>query len=366
MAESVVAGPRWVLLGTDTGKGIYRTRWDAATGEIGAVELAVATDRPNYFAMHPKLPVLYTVNEMDGAKAGVSGFRVDAKTGGLTLINEVSSRADGPCYVSVDHTGRSAFVADYAGGTVAAFDLGVGGKLEETAGVLNCRGNAACGALGPVKGRQEAAHLHCTVISPDNHFMLACNLGEDAIEVFRIAPGAKDPLGTPTRVAARAESGPRHVAFHPNGKWMYCIHELDATIDVYDWRVRGGKAEMTLRTGSTVSTLAVGTPLAGNSGCEIIVGDDGRFVYACSRGVNELMVYRVDAATGLLTEQQRLSCGGPVPRYIAFDPSRRWLLSCNQGAPGSVTVFAHDARTGRLSETPKTFAGETPMFVAWV
>lgn len=365
MAEPVAAAPRWVFLGTDSGKGIYRARWDASSGELGAVELAVATDRPNYFAMHPRLPVLYTVNEMNGAQAGVSGFRVDRASGGLTLINQASARADGPCYLSVDHTGRSAFVADYAGGTVAAYNLDAGGKLEETVGVVDCNKDAVCGALGPVKDRQEAAHMHCTVISPDNRFMLACNLGEDAIEVFAIAPGKKDPLGKPMRVGARAGSGPRHVAFHPNGRWVYCIHELDCTIDVYDWKVRGGKAQMTLRPQSTVSTLAAGAGLQGNSGCEIVAGDDGRFVYACSRGVNELMVYRV-GPEGLLTEQQRLSCGGQIPRYIAFDPTRKWLLSCNQARPGSVTVFAHDARTGQIGETPKTFAADTAMFVAWV
>jgi 6-phosphogluconolactonase len=123
---------------------------------------------------------------------------------------------------------------------------------------------------------------------------------------------------------------------------------------------------MKLREGSTLSTLAAGTSLTGNTGCEILVGDDGRFVYTCTRGVDELIVYRVDATSGLLTEQQRLSCGGKIPRIIAFDPTRKWLISCNQGGAGSVTVFAHDARTGHLSETPKTFAANTPMFAQWV
>ncbi|MES2393437.1 MAG: lactonase family protein [Acidobacteriota bacterium] len=366
LGESVVAGPRWVLLGTDTGKGIYRAKWDGATGELGAVELAIACDRPNFFAMHPTLPVMYSVNEMEGAASAISAFRVDRANAELTLLNKVSAKADGPCFVSVDQSGKSAFAADYAGGTVAAYDLAADGKLIETSGVFDCRGNAACGALGPDKVRQNAAHLHCTVVSPDNDFMLACNLGEDAIEVFPIAAGKKDPLGKPMRVEARAGSGPRHVAFHPNGKWVYCVHELDASIDLYDWSVRGKKAEMTLREGSTIGELAKGVGLAGNSGCEIVVSDDGKFLYACERGVNELTVYGVDAATGLLTELQRLPCGGGVPRYIALDPSRKWLVCCNQAAPGSVTVFARDAKTGRLSETPKTFAADTAMFVVWV
>jgi 6-phosphogluconolactonase len=358
------AGPRWVLLGTDKGKGIYRAAWNAATGELGKIELAAEAVRPNYFARHPKLPVMYTVNEGMGAQAGVSGYRVDAATGGLTLINEVGSGGDGPCYVSVDRRGRSAVAANYSGGTVAGFGLEADGTLRQAGGVFDCRKNPDCGALGPVKARQEAAHMHCATISPKNDFVLVCNLGEDAIEVFPLHPSlvSSEVLGTPTRVAARAGSGPRHVAFHPNGKWVYCVHELDCTIDIYDWSVVGGKPSMTLREGSVVSTLGKGVGLAGNTGCEVVMGDDGRFLYTCSRGVDEILVYRVDA-NGLLSEQQRMSCGGKVPRIIAFDPSRRWLVSCNQG--GTVAVLAHDARTGRLGAM-KVYEAETPMFSMWV
>jgi 6-phosphogluconolactonase len=363
---SAAAPPHWVLLGTDKGQGIYRARWNAAHGELGAVELAIACGRPNYFALHPTLPVLYSTNEMNGADSAISAFRVDQASASLTLLNKVSARADGPCYVSVDKSGRSAFAADYAGGTVAAFNLAPDGSLRETTGVLDCRNNPACGVVGPVKDRQDAAHMHCTVVSPDNRFLLACNLGEDSIEVFAIAPGARNPLGPAMRVAARPGSGPRHVAFHPNGRWLYCVHELDATIDLYDWKVQGAHASMTLRPASTVACLTPGTPLAGNTGCEIVLSEDGRFAYACTRGVNQLTVYRIDPHTGLLTEQQRLSCGGVIPRYIALDPSRRWLVCCNQAAPGSVTVFAHNPQTGHLDQTPKTFAVNTAMFVQWI
>jgi 6-phosphogluconolactonase len=359
------AEPRWVLLGTGDGKGIYRAPWNAATGELGAIELAVATERPTFLAMHPKRPLLYAANEAAKGDGGLSSFRVNAAQGSLELVQRVSSHGNGPCYVSVDHTGKTAFVANYGGGSMSAYTLGSAGEMAD-AGGLDCRNNPSCGVLGPVTDRQEAAHLHCTTVSPDNKFLLVCNLGEDAIELFPISPGKKAPLGTPTRVQARVGSGPRHVAFHPNGKWVYCVHELDATIDLYDWSAHKHTASMKLREGSTIFTLTPGTSLPGNSGCEIIVGDDGRFVYTCSRGVDEIIVYRVDATSGLLTEQQRLSCGGKIPRIIAFDPTRKWLVSCNQTAPGSVTVFAHDASTGRLSETPKTFAADTPMFVQWI
>jgi 6-phosphogluconolactonase len=365
MAEPVAAGPRWVFLGTDLGKGIYRASWNAATGELGKVELAAPTDRPDFFALNPVWPILYTVNSVVGDLAGVSSYHVDAARGTLTLLHRFDSHGDGPCAVSVDATGRAAFVANYQGGSFAAYHLAPGGEMAD-AGGLDCKGNAACGPLGPVKARQEAPHLHCAVVSPKNDFVLVCDLGDDAIEVFPIAPSADAMLGTPVRVGVRAGSGPRHVAFHPNGKWVYCIHEVDCTIDLFDWNA----GKLMWRAGSVISTLAKGVPVGINTACEIVVSDDGKFVYACTRFVNEITVYRVDAATGLLTEQQRLSCGGQIPRYFAFDPSRRWLVCTNQGTgvagSGNVTVFAHDPATGKLSETPKTFAAETPMFVLWV
>jgi 6-phosphogluconolactonase len=266
--------------------------------------------------------------------------------------------------VSVDQTGEDAFVANYGGGSFAAFSLGDGGGLHNAA-FFDCHNNPACGVTGPNTARQDTAHMHCAVISPDNRFVLACNLGEDAIEIFRIHPGADGPIEVPVRVAARAGSGPRHLAFHPNGLWLYCIHELDCTIDMYDWNVSNGVPAPVLRKDSAISTLASQASLHGSTGCEMAVSPDGRFVYGNTRGENSLVVYRVNASTGLLTEQQRVFSGGGSTRHFAFDPSRRWLLCANQGT-STVTVFAHDPATGHLAETPKAFVLDTPMFVQFV
>lgn len=358
-AGQSASGLKWVLLGTDTGEGIYRAPWDVKTGLLGPVQLAVDAVRPTYMAKHPLLPVLYSLEEGTGDKAAVSSFQVNAPTAGLTRMNKVGSQGDGPCYVSVDHTGSTVFVANYAGGSFAAIRLEKTGVLSDVLGVYK----GSMERPGPVADRQEASHIHCATIDPHNGHVLACDLGADAILVFPVAPANNKFV--PVRVAARAGSGPRHVAFHPNGRWVYCIHELDATIDLYDWRVHNGPM-MKLRENSVVSTLEKGVDLKGNTGCEIVVSDDGRFLYSCTRGVDTIEVWRIDATTGLLTLQQRVSTGGKIPRYFALDPTRKWLVCCNQGAPGNVTVFAHDAVTGRLGEKPKTFAAPTPMFVTWV
>jgi 6-phosphogluconolactonase len=356
--------PKWVLLGSGTDKGIFRAEWDEATGELRNIEVAAATGHPSYLAMHPKLPLLYAVNELPKGNGALVSYRLDPATAALTFVARADSGGNGPCFVSVDATGKDAFVANYGGGSFAAFGLGDDGALHP-AGFFGCQGNSACGVLGPNTARQEAAHMHCAVLSPDNRFVLACNLGEDAIEVFRVHPGAANPAEAPVRVAARAGSGPRHVAFHPNGLWLYCMHELDCTIDLYDWNVSNGQPGPVLRKDSVVSTLKTRAALPGSTGCEILVSPDGRFVYGNTRGENSLAVYRVNPSNGLLTEQQRIFTGGGMTRHIAFDPSRRWLLCANQGT-STVTVFAHDPDTARLAETPKSFVVDTPMFVHFV
>ena len=359
--QGPVSSSRWVLLGTDTGKGVYRAAWNAATGSLGPVQLVGEAARPSFLAKHPTLPVVYGVNGVSGEGAAVSSFTLNAASGGLTPLNKVGSQGDGPCFVSVDPTGSMAFVANYAGGSFAAFRVTNVGSLAQAIGVFKY----TQATHGPVADRQDAAHIHCATIAPGDKYVLACDLGDDVILIFPVTPGAGDSVRVPIRVGARAGSGPRHVAFHPNGSFVYCIHELDCTIDLYDWRLQQGQPVMKLRENSVVSTVAKGMSLTGNTGCEIVISDDGKFLYSCTRGVDTIEVWRIDE-NGYLTELQRVSSGGKVPRYIAFDPSRRWLVCCNQGAAGNVTVFSHDAATGRLGVKPKTFAAPTPMFALWV
>ena len=363
-AQAAPSGSRWVLLGTDTGKGVYRAAWNAATGTLGPVQLAVEAARPSYLAKHPTLPVVYAVEAVSGDGAAVSSFTLGP--GGLTRLNKVGSQGDGPCFVSVDPTGSMAFVANYAGGSFVAFRVTNVGELAQAIGVFKY----TQATHGPVADRQDAAHIHCATIDPNNKYVLACDLGDDVILVFPIGPGNGDYVRVPVRVGARAGSGPRHVAFHPNGKFVYCIHELDCTIDFFDWRMEHGQPVMRLRENSVVSTLAPGVPLKGNTACEIVISEDGRFLYSCTRGdgSNTITVWKIDE-NGYLSEVQRVSSGGKIPRYIAFDPSRRWLVCCNQGVngnQGNVTVFSHDAATGRLGVKPRVFQAVTPMFALWV
>jgi 6-phosphogluconolactonase len=363
-ARPEVTPTRWVLFGTGA-NGIYRAPWNAASGDLGPMELAVETDHPTFLARHPVLPLLLAANEAATGDGSVSSFHLDASRGELKPLQQVSAKAPGTCFVSIDHTGNAAFAANYGGGSLAAFSIDDKGALTDASSFFDCRNNPSCGSLGPVKPNQEAPHLHCATLAPDNKYLLVCNLGEDAIEVFPISPRSKDPLGIPTRVGVRAGSGPRHIAFHPNKRWFYVAHELDCTLDLWDWEVKHGEASLSVRDDSIAPLLPAGTALTGNSACEVEVSPDGHFVYANCRGANTLTVFAVDKATGLLTQLQRIDTGGQLTRHFAFDPSRRWLLCANQ-ASSTITVFNHDPASGRLSPKYKTFKLGTPMYVQFL
>jgi 6-phosphogluconolactonase len=383
LADPASKGSRWVLFGTGTEKGIFRAAFNTATGTLSGFEVAAEVSHPTYLALHPTLPLLYAANELPEGDGQITSLKLERSSGELNAVSQVSTDGNGPCYLSIDATGHCAYAANYGGGSVTTVDLIPDGEFDHTV-VNGCNTNIECGVPGPLKSRQNGPHMHCAVVSPDNRFLLACDLGDDAIHVIPISPGRPaanfvDPTADapqrpgarrgPHRVATRPGSGPRHVVFHPNGHWVYCIYELDCTLEVYDWSVYNGYGTLRARPGSVVSTLAAGVSANAasdhpSSGCELAISPNGRSLYANTRGANTLAAYDV-AHDGLLTEQQRIQTGGDVTRHFAFDPTRRWLLCANQGS-STVTVFSHDTSTGKLGEKPQTFALDTPMFVQFL
>lgn len=358
--------PQWILVGTQDGGGIFRARWNAITGQLSHPELAVSTPHPTYLALHPHLPVVYACNEVDTPEAAVSAFTFDRASAILTPLASQQTQGGSPCFASVDRTGRLLFAANYGGGSLAAFPLDAQGK-PSAADLFPCANNPVCGTHGPVPERQDGPHIHCAVLSPDNRFVLACDLGDDAILVFPIHPGTDNPLGPPQRIPARAGSGPRHLAFHPNRRWLYCIHELDCTVDLYTWRSRHHEAEAQLvpdvlmHLAARPDGLQDGKPI---TSAEIAITRDGRFLYTCTRGIDVLTSFRIDRSTGALTRVQEILCGGRTPRFFGLDPSERWLLCTNQDG-GTVTIFKRNASSGML-EPHGTVNNPSPMCVAWI
>jgi 6-phosphogluconolactonase len=365
--------PTFVYFGADASagaaQGIYLSHFDPANGHLSPAQPIAQTLRPSYLALSPPTAArqrrLYAANEANDASATISSFLINPASGALSPINQVTSAGAGPCYVSIDATGEAAFVADYAGSAIASYGIRPDGSLSQPVARIDYK-ERRFGTRGPVAARQDVPHPHSVHLSPDNRFLLVNDLGSDEISVFPIDP-ATATLGPPALFSNdRPGSGPRHIAFHPNGRWVYSINELDSTIDHFLWTTTSSRTEpqgLLSYTGFHVSTIAPGFPEAKNTAAEVAISSDGNFLYASNRGEDSLVVFSIALTDGALTLVQRISCGGKTPRHftLSSESDERWLLCGNQDS-STVTVFRRDGATGRLGGPIQTIAVPSPMF----
>jgi 6-phosphogluconolactonase len=363
-------GPTRVFIGTDTSKGvskgIYHATFNARNGQLSVPILAAETLRPSYLALSPLRAgrhSLYAVNAVPEPSATVTTFDLDPKTGTLTQKGKVTSAGAGPAYVSVDSTGNAAFVADYYGGAIASYRIQPDGTLSEPVSTFDYK-DPKFGHHGPVPGRQDGPHPHSVFVSPDDRFLIVCDLGNDALSVFQIDTGTgKLTPGTPLLTSLRPGSGPRHIAFHPNGRWIYLINELDSTLDHLLWSATHSVTHpqgLLVNTNTTVKTIAPGFPAEKNTAAEVMISPDGNFLYASNRGEDTLVVFAIGEG-GALNEIQRISCGGKTPRQFTFDPTFGWILCGNQDS-ASITIFRRDQGTGKLAGPVETVPVDSPLF----
>jgi 6-phosphogluconolactonase len=362
--------PTFVYFGTDTakgiGKGIYLSRFDAARGQLTTPALAAETLRPSYLALSAPAGGhrhLYAVNAVPDATATVTSYRMDIATGALAQINRVTSAGAGPCYVSLDATGETAFVANYFGSTIATYKVHADGSLSEPVERIDYK-DPRFGKRGPVAARQDVPHPHSVLLSPDNRFLIVNDLGSDALSVFAVDP-ATARLGPPALFSnERPGSGPRHIAFHPNGRWVYAINEIDSTLDKFIWSASSAPGEshgLLVYTGQHVKTIAPSFPVAKNTAAEVAISPDGNYLYASNRGEDTLVVFSIAEADGKLTFVQRISCGGKTPRHFTLSPDSRWILCGNQDS-ATVTVFRRDGASGRLSGPTQSLPLDSVLF----
>jgi 6-phosphogluconolactonase len=335
----------WVYVGTYTqgaSKGIYRFTLDLETGKLGDRALAGTATNPTFVAIHPSQKFLYAVSEVttpSGKKAGgVSAFAIDPKTGDLTLLNQQSSGGAGPCHLNVDKEGKNVLAANYGGGSACVLPIGADGKLGEASAFVQHKGSSVN------KKRQEGPHAHSANLDAANRFAFIADLGLDKVLVYRFDPAkgtitANDPPAYDTAPGA----GPRHFAFHPDGKSAFVINELDSTLDNLDYDADKG----ILKKRQSLSTLP--KDFKGNtSTAEVVVHPSGKFVYGSNRGHNSIAIYRFDAKSRELTFVGHQNHKIKTPRNIASDPTGRYLLVANQDG-ASIVVFRVDGETGELS-----------------
>jgi 6-phosphogluconolactonase len=361
-AAEKATGKYLVYVGTYTtgeSKGIYAYRYDAGTGELNELGLAAETTNPSFVATDPAHHFLYAVNEVDKyqgqASGGVSAFTIDSKTGKLTFLNEVPSHGADPCYIAFDKTGKYVLVANYTGGNVAVFPVLKDGRLGDASAFVQHTGS------GPNHERQEGPHAHWIEVTSDNRFAVAADLGLDELLVYRFdsAKGSLAPNDPPfTKLDAGV--GPRHIAFHPNGKFAYVVNELKSTVNALSYDSNSG----VLHSMQTLSTLPAGFT-GKNDTAEIEVHPNGSFVYASNRGHDSIAVFAVDAKKGTLTPVEDVPTQGKIPRNFKIDPTGSRLFVANQES-GEIVVFRIDPKTGRLTASGQVLKAPSPVDIKFV
>lgn len=335
-----------VYIGTYTrdndSQGIYRCAFDPATGALTLEAGGPFVANPSYLAIHPNGRSLYACSEMAGpgqAVGAVSALAIDPASGALTLLNQESTLGPGPCHVSVDATGRLAMAANYAGGSVCALPIRPDGSLAPASAFHQHAGASAD------PRRQSEPHGHSIWPDPSNRWALVCDLGLDQVLVYAMDP-AQGTL-TPPRwpyVRIAAGCGPRHLAFHPNGRWAYVLNELRSSVTCFDWDAAQGL----LREFAHAPALPADFT-APNGAADIHITPDGRYLYASNRGQNALAIFRIDGESGLLTLLGYAPTGGDHPRNFAISPDGRWLLAANMRTHNIVTLRIEE--TGQLTPT---------------
>jgi 6-phosphogluconolactonase len=315
-----------------TSKGIYHAQLDPATGAISGMQLAIEAANPSFLAKSPDGKFIYA--SMEDVVPSVGAFRVE-KGGLLTPLGQVASEGKDPCHVSVDATGKFLFVANYTGGNIASFALKPDGSISKKVSVIQFTGS------GPDKGRQKKPHAHGIYPSPDNRFVYACDLGTDKIRIlaFDASTGELKESGfgmTP------GGSGPRHLAFTPDGKFVYVANEMLLT-------VTGFKVDSKTGALDAMETLPVHDkkPQGYTSLAEIFVHPNGKWLYVSSRGDNTIAVYSI-AGGGRLTKLENAPAGVKIPRGFAISADGKWLVVAGQD-DNLITTLAIDSKNGNLS-----------------
>jgi 6-phosphogluconolactonase (cycloisomerase 2 family) len=339
---------------------------NGATGALSQRDLTVDNSNPSWLALNKSRTRLYAANELPNLSASVSAFSVDRSNGRLKLLNTVSSEGAGPAHCSVHPSGKFVFVANYAGGTIAVLPVDSDGKLGKAIDVKADEGQAGSAhATNPPPGSfaisgHDRPHAHMIESDPSGRFVLSTDLGLDRIYIWKFdtSSGKLFP-NDPPFVSLPSGDGPRHFAFHPNGRFLYSLQEESSTLVTFDYDGANG----TLKAKQTLSTLPKG--FAGtNFTSEIVISPDARFVYAANRLHDSIAFFSI-GASGTLTYVGEEWTRGDYPRSFSIDPTGRFLYSCNQRSD-AITCFRINRASGRLTFTGQYRAVGTPAIIVFL
>jgi 6-phosphogluconolactonase len=337
--------PLRVYVGTyagPTNPGVHAFEFNPVTGALDQGRVVAETPNPSFLVLHPNGRFVFAVNETarTGVDPGgsVSSFEIQPDTGTLRFLGSRGTRGDHPCHLAFDPTGRFLAVANYSGGSIALFACLPDGNLGGLVDFVQHEGS------GPNPSRQQKPHAHGAYFDPAGRLLLVPDLGIDRVVVYALN-AASNRLERPAAAALALPpgSGPRHLAFAPNGRIVYVVNELRSTVTTCAWDATTGAASVL----QEISTLPPG--FAGTSTtAEIAVHPSGRWVYASNRGHDSIAIFSVNPSSNHLTAAGHQPAGGRTPRHFAVAPSGRWLLAAHQDS-NSIQVFRLDPATGALT-----------------
>jgi 6-phosphogluconolactonase len=354
MTQVLSAAEATFFLGTYTNnpqsKGIYVGKLDTETGKLSPLALAGEAKSPSFLALSPNGQFLYAAIESGGGSVGAFAVGPDGK---LTKLNEVSSGGSGACHVWVDATGRNVLVANYGGGSLASFQTKPDGSLvEPAASFIQLTGT------GPDAKRQDKPHAHSIYTDPANGFVYACDLGTDKVWIYKLDPdkGTLTPNAPPAGTVPPG-AGPRHLAFHPNGKFAYVNNEMGMSVTAFSRDAASGA----LSALHTLPTLPDGASATGASTAEIFCHPTGKWLYVSNRGHDTIAVYAI-GADGKLTWIENAPAQVAIPRGFGIDPTGKWLITAGQN-DHKIAVLKIDPASGKLTATDQTVEVGAPVCV---
>lgn len=343
----------YLFVGTYTNNqpdhGIYIYEFNTSTGELQAVSHGKDLTNPSYLTISPEGNYFYACTETKMPDSGsVSAFHFDSISGTLTFLNKQASGGENPVYLTTSQNNQFIINANYTAGNVSVFPTNPDGSLNPFNQLIQFHGSSIN------TRRQEKAHVHAAVFSPDFKNIYFPDLGTDQIHTFDFDPAKKQPVITNSQadITSIPGSGPRHFTFHPNKDFAYCIEELSGTVSAFSFE--NGKLNSIQR------IFSYSKVQEDYNSADIHISPDGLFLYASNRlGENSLSIFSIDQMNGELTLVDHQSTQGENPRSFVIDPSGNFLLVANQ-VSNSIVVFKRDLKTGLLTKSAAEITVKNP------
>lgn len=331
-------------------KGIYKFTLDKETGNLEAAALAGEMGNPTYITLSKDAKYLYSAAKIN-TTGGTAAFSIKAD-GTLELLNYQVEEGNSPCHVSLNKENTYLLSANYHKGEVSVYPIKEDGSIEASSSTIKHEGS------GPHETRQQKAYAHYISLTPDEKYVCAVDLGSDKLFVYTLKDGILNKKED-FYFSTRPGSGPRHLVFHPNGRFTYILTELTSNVIALEYNPENGFKEL-----QYISALP--EDFSGEStGSAIRITPDGKYLYTGNRGHDSIAVFEVDQNTGKLKFVEHATSNIKEPRDFNIDPTGNFLIAANQNS-NTVISFSIDKSTGRLTPTGSSINVPIPVCVQFV